>query len=106
MTMHNNAINDIRDAASNESEQYATTISVLKGLACDNAISWDEVERIKVALQPACAKADAIYRAADHALRYSASIGRPQTPFMRGVDPVTDEEWVLLEQAWNNYFNI
>lgn len=106
MKMNHATINDIRDAARNESEQYATTISVLKGLACDNAISWEEVERIEVALQPACEKVDAIYRAADHALRYSASVGRPQPPFMRGVAPVTDEEWVLLEQAWNNYFNI
>ncbi len=106
MKLNHASILDIKDAASEQLERYAITTSVLNDLAGENAITWEEVERISNACQPVKDKYNRIISATNHALAISSWENGRQMPFMKAPAPLTEDELTLLETAWNSFFNI
>lgn len=106
MNMNLATLREIEETSLAESHRYSDAISVLGNLACNQAITWEEVERMEEAIKPFKDHADSIHKAASHAIAYRAYEASMKLPFGPGVAPLTAEEEALLEKAWNDYFNI
>ena len=106
MQMNLTTLREIQEIALAHSNRYSETLSVLGDLASNQAITWEEVEHIREAVNPHLEAVNAVHKAAKHAISYMTYENSIKLPFGPGVTPITADEEALLSKAYNDYFNI
>lgn len=96
-------LNIIKNAAAEEADKYHTTLSTLRTLASNLAITWDDVERMEQALAPYQEKVNEIIRVANKAIIHKTA---PRLPFAPAPKAPTPEEIEVLDEAWKHYLSV
>lgn len=95
------ALKEIKALALAEDERICNALDVLRDLATDGAITWEEVERVETAAQPRRDEAAAICKAAEHAMHIRMHANKAALPFIKAPAPLSDKERELIVNKYN-----